>query len=235
MALATPSTPPPQSEWVSRRLRLPNDTIWQSLVDGLLSKLLDEWYFRQSDGGLSPRETIEIFGEIWLDYGRSDVYQLGVVVPYMTASPPPFTIPCDGSTYDRIDYPNLYAILDPFFIIDADTFKTPYLPGRTIIGAGVAQSSNIYSVGEELGEEFHALSSDENATHSHADIGHSHLYQPPGITGLALAPGELPVALPNIIPALTGSASANIQNSGSSTPHENRQPSIALNFAVYAR
>jgi len=234
MAIWTPPPPPPEQEWVSRRLRLPNDEFWQALVDGVLSKLLDQWYYVQTTG-ITPLETIEIMGKIWLEYGETDVYQLGVVIPYMTADPPPFTIPCDGATYNRVDYPNLYAVLDPVFIIDADTFKTPLLPGRTIIGAGEAESGTTYTVGQEVGEEFHALTADENATHSHTDSGHFHTYQPPGITGLAVAPGELPVTLPNIIPGLTGSASANIQSSGASEPHENRQPSTALKFAVYAR
>lgn len=235
MALATPSTPPPKEEWVSRRLRLPNDTLWQSLVDGLLSKLMDDWYYYQSPTGITPFETARVMGEILLEYASSDVYQLGVIVPYMTAAPPPFTIPCDGSTYNRVDYPNLYSVLDAAFIIDADTFKTPFIPGRTIVGAGVAQSTTEYTVNQEFGEESHSLTEDENANHTHSDIGHAHTVAN-HTNVLVVSPGEVPVSLIlPLIPSSTGIASANIQSSGAGMAHENRQPSVALNFAVYAR
>lgn len=234
MRFKTPAAPPPTSEWVSRRLRLPNDAYWQALIDGLISKLLDEWYWEQ-DAGLTPLETIQIWGEIWLDYGRSDMYQLGVTVPYITANPPPFTIPCDGSVFNRVDYPALYEILDPAFIIDADTFRTPDMRGIAPIGAGLAASGTNYPVNALVGAETHALTGDENGTHTHTDLGHSHTYSPPGVTLLVVAPGEAPVAAVNIIPGLTGVGNANIQSSGLGEPHNNMQPSRAFNWAVYAK
>lgn len=234
MALPTPEVPPPSQEWVSRRLRLPNDAYWQSLIDGLISKLLDEWYFYQTDG-ITPLETVTVWGEIWREYGESDVYQLGTFVPYITENAPPFTIPCDGSTFNRVDYPALYAILDPFFILDADTFFTPNMAGVAPIGAGLALSGTEFDVGVLVGSETHALTADENGTHSHTDAGHNHTYSPPGITTPVVAPGEVPVAAINIIPGVTGTGFANIQNSGLGTPHNNMQPSRAFKWGVYAR
>ena len=48
---------------------------------------------------------------------------------------PTNVLPCDGSTYLRADYPDLYSILPAFLIVDADTFKTPALEAAYPIGA----------------------------------------------------------------------------------------------------
>lgn len=232
MVWPTPN-PPPTGDWLSRRLRLPPDTDWLAIVDGALSKIVSQFnYFKE--GTLTPLQTIEIMNEIWFDYGQTDAFMLGTIVPYITANPPPFCLPCDGSTFNRVDYPKLYAILDPAFIVDADTFKTPDLRGVTVIGAGLSSSGTEFDVGVQVGEETHSLTEAENGEHTHTDAGHFHSYQPPGASIVVVAPGEAPVSLPNIIPSVTGTASASIQASGSGEPHNNIQPSLPLNYAVYA-
>lgn len=191
-------------------------------------------WFWQQQGALTPLETIKIWGDIWKHYGQSDMYQLGTIIPYITTNPPPFTLPCDGSNHLRTDYPALYAALDAAFIVDADNFVTPDLRGRTVIGAGLAASGTDYEVNDIVGAETHSLTADENGAHSHTDAGHQHTYSPPGITALVVAPGEAPVTAINLIPGLTGIASANIQSSGLGEAHNNMQPSLALKYAVYA-
>jgi len=152
---------------------------------------------------------------------------------YTTADPPALTLPCDGEEYLREDYPDLYAQLDAAYIVDADHFVTPALQSRSPIGAGQGVGLSAYAVNEIAGEETHALTEDENGTHSHVDSGHSHTYSPPGATGLAVSPGELPVLLPNLLPGITGSASANIQPSGLGDAHNTIHPVNAVKFAVY--
>jgi microcystin-dependent protein len=158
---------------------------------------------------------------------------IGYIFPVMTAAIPANCLLCDGSTYLREDYPQLYAALDSAFIVDADNFIVPDMRRKFPVGAGTV-GADTYAVNEAGGENSVTLSVAEIPAHSHADVGHTHAYQPPGISGLALAPGELPVALPNIIPSLTGSSSANLANTGGDGAHENRPPFLALNFAVIA-
>lgn len=159
---------------------------------------------------------------------------IGWTFPIVTENPPDNCLLCDGSQYARADYPMLYSLLDPAFVVDADNFVVPDLRSRVPIGAGTGTGLSTYAVGETGGEEEITLTTAEMPSHSHSDVGHMHSYQPPGLSGLALAPGELPVALPNIIPSLTGSASANLTNTGGGEAHENRPPFIALNWAVVA-
>jgi microcystin-dependent protein len=153
---------------------------------------------------------------------------IGQIIPYITANPPDNCLVCDGAVYDRVDYPDLYAVLDSAFIVDADTFAVPDLRDKTIIGA-----SATHALGDTGGEATHELSTAEIPAHSHTDTGHQHATGN-SITLAAVMPGEGPVLTPNPIPAWTGSASANLSNTGGSEAHNNMQPYVALGYAVVA-
>lgn len=185
---------------------------------------------------MTPQGTAEMYLEIMQDYLGSTGFMIGQITPYMTENPPTYCLPCDGGNYNRVDWPELYALIDPVFIVDADTFITPELNNGSVpIGAGMSDTGTDFTVGMVGGEENHALTEAENGTHSHLDAGHTHSYQPPGATGLAVAPGELPVLLPAILPSVTGSGNANIQSSGESAPHNNMSPFVVLKYCVVAR
>lgn len=96
---------------------------------------------------------------------------IGTVVPTVIAAAnlPAYLLFCDGSTYNRVDYPDLYALLDSAFITDADHFTTPDLRGRTVIGA-----NGTYAVGSSGGESTHTLTSTEMPSHTHTQDSHNH-------------------------------------------------------------
>lgn len=190
---------------------------------------LNEW---SRPGGITVADLEFIYTLIDKANDQLMTPNIGQIIAYTNAFAPSYTLPCDGGTYLREDYPALYDQLDSVYIIDADTFVTPNLNGRAPIGTGTNADGVTVSVNEELGESFHELTEEELATHSHDDLGHVHSYQPPGVSGLALAPGELPVALPNIIPSVTGSSSALIQPSGLSVPHNTIGPSTGVKYGV---
>lgn len=160
--------------------------------------------------------------------------EVGFIRPYITTNPPDNTIPCDGGTYNREDFPLLYAVIDVVFIVDSDHFVTPDLRGLTLIGAGTVGARD-FALGDTGDEYEHTLNETEMPPHSHTDIGHVHTYQPPGGTILAVAPGEAPVALPNFIPSVTGSASANLTDTGGGDAHNNIQPYGVVKYCVVAR
>lgn len=161
---------------------------------------------------------------------------IGSIFPYMTAYAPVGCLVCDGDTYAREDYPKLYAALDAAFIVDADNFVVPDLRGKTVIGAGDGGADYTNRpVGQIGGEEAHQLTVTELASHGHTDLGHSHIYNPPGTALPVVAPGEVPVTAINLLPGLTAEAYANIQNTGADEPHNNMQPYLALNYCVVAR
>jgi len=145
---------------------------------------------------------------------------IGYIFPFITESPPTNALACDGSTYLREDYPELYAALDTFFIIDADSFFVPDLRGRTVIGAGDGSGLTTRTVGEQGGEEDHQLDISELASHDHTI--------PLTATTLAVEPGEVTVLTP--IPFFT----QNTGLTGGDSPHNNMQPFYALNYGIIA-
>lgn len=145
---------------------------------------------------------------------------IGYIIPFVTADPPAGVLPCDGSTYLRGDYPNLYAELDSFFIIDSDHFSVPDLRGRTVVGAGNGSGLSSRSVGSVGGEENHTLDEGEIPSHSHSI--------PATITSLVVAPGEITALTP--IPLISGSTGS----TGGSGSHNNMQPFYSLNYGIIA-
>jgi len=151
---------------------------------------------------------------------EADMAQIGTVFATAAASVPPYSLLCDGSTYARVDYPDLYAVLDTAFIIDADTFSVPDLRGRVILGTGTGGGLSSYATGDTGGEESHTLSTGELPSHSHTEGNAT-------ATAITIGPGApAPSAIPSI--GITG-------NTGGGGAHENRQPYLALQwYIVYA-
>jgi len=144
---------------------------------------------------------------------------IGYIFPLATAEIPDNCLLCDGSEYAKDDYPALYAVLDPAFIVDGDTFMVPDLRSRTVVGTAEDGSLSHYAINDSGGEEEITLSSGEMPAHSHG------LFQS---TALAIAPGELPVVIPFIV------AAGSTDSSGGGGAHENRMPYRALPMVIIA-
>jgi len=174
---------------------------------------------------------------------------IGQVVPYVTEDPPPNVLPCDGSTYLRTDFEELYLLLDPYFITDADHFTVPDLRGRMVIGAGLGSGLTSREVGDEGGLEdvtitvgtlpAHSHTAD---AHSHSDSGHTHAET--SATATVIPPGEIPVPLASAIPSISTTAAGfaqisseviTLQDTGDGNPHENMPPFFVLNYGIVAR
>jgi len=131
---------------------------------------------------------------------------------------------CDGGAYDRVDYPQLYAVLDTVFIVDANTFSVPDLIGR--MARGTDDAPNVSG-----GTETHTLTIAEIPSHNHIDAGHTHIE-----SGAALSldfVGEIPAPATLPAPSVTATGFANIQNTGGGGAHNNLQPSLGVHFIVY--
>lgn len=145
---------------------------------------------------------------------------IGMIVPFITVDPPANVLPCDGASYLRAEYPELYEALDPIYQTDADNFTVPDLRGRTVIGAGSGAGLANRNVGDTGGEEEHTLDVSEIPSHNHSIQRTT--------TTLAVEPGEIAVLSPvPIIPDYTG-------NEGGGMAHNNMQPFYALNYGVIA-
>lgn len=173
--------------------------------------------------------------------------EVGFIKPYITTSPPDNTIPCDGGTYNREDYPLLYAVIDSTFIVDSDHFTTPNLQGLVLIGAGTNGAST-FTLGDTGGEYEHTLDTSEIPSHAHSqdnptviDPSHSHVESAAIPTAILIGAGvPAPSALPSIsstAPALTGISvlAGSIHNTGGDGPHNNIQPFGVVKYCVQAR
>lgn len=224
------------TSYLCRRVRIPNDIDLIMAVNGALLALTHTWLWEQlADTDETPAEAAELMSIMYEEYVGSNGCMIGSIFPYMTAEPPPNCLPCDGSTFDRVDFPDLYELIDEHFIVSADTFQTPDLRGLTVIGAGTGESGTPYTVDESGGEETHVLTEAELATHTHIDAGHVHSEIAASPT--AIPPGEIPIPLPSAtpVPSTTGAGFADIQAAGGDAPHNNMQPFRALNYCVQAR
>lgn len=168
---------------------------------------------------------------------------VGQIMPLMMTSVPANMLLCDGSTHLRVDYPELYAVIDSFFIVDADHFKVPNLLGRVPIGAGSGFGLPTYAFGVLGGEYQHAITINEMPLHNHAivDPGHTHgerIGNSPaylGATGSTHAQYQSALTGSNT-QVLTDSRTTGIttDNEGGGLNHTNMQPYQALTWAVVA-
>jgi microcystin-dependent protein len=227
----TPTTPIPAGSFCLR-IVVPNDTPWRSALFGALDTLTTASSWVQ-DGLLTPDDTVQYLQAPVLEALESgDWCMIGTIVAFATTDLPPHCLLCDGSTYLRENYSNLYDALRPIFHVDADSFIVPDLRERFVLGASADPDADYY-VGREGGEFDHTLTVSEMPAHSHTDLGHLHSVaaNPPGI---ALSPGELPVALPEI-PATgaTSTGNANLQDTGDGEAHNNTPPYFVLQWAIF--
>lgn len=140
---------------------------------------------------------------------------VGLIMPIANAAVPEYMLLCDGTQYLRVDYPELFEVLDPVFIVDPDNFVTPDLRDRFVLGSPTTP------VGNTGGTNTHTLSVSQLPSHSH-------LYEKETIGVLAEGLGvPVPATLPVTLPSAT-----TLTGSGTSVNHQN--PYIALLYGIIA-
>ena len=139
---------------------------------------------------------------------------VGQIVALVTKNVPVHMLVCDGSIYQRDEYPQLYEAIDASFIIDANSFRVPDLSRRFLVGEG-----GDILVGGEGGSETHALTEAEMPTHAHSYTASSATI----INGGLEAPASASVPFPTV----TGTA-------GGGLPHNNMPPYMGVTWAIVA-
>lgn len=160
---------------------------------------------------------------------------IGSVFPYATIEPPTHCLPCDGAVYLRTDYPRLYELLAPAFILDADTFQTPYLVESFVFGASLDPVDGLYQPGAQGGETEHYLAEEELPAHTHTVDDHHHRYSTI-VTNFTstVGPVHSPVFAQEEGNADTDDTTLAIQSTGEDMPHNNMPPFMALKYAIVA-
>lgn len=230
----TPSAPL-TAQRVCYRLQIPNDRQFLGAVKTALLFLQDYWRW-EPYGTMTPNEctraALEMYDRFTLDEGWC---MLGAIFPFASADTPENTLLCDGSTHNRVDYPDLYAALDTAFIVDADHFVTPDLRANVVVGAGASLGSyGVVIVGDTGGQAEVTLTEGQLASHIHTTNPHTHgesIAIPTIINGGLEAPASS--ATPST--GITGTASPSTNATGSNEAHDNVQPFMALKYCIVAR
>lgn len=166
-----------------------------------------------ADVPLSPAEIDQI--QAILSDARHELMltRIGEVIMSASSSAPTGCLLCDGATYERVDYPDLYTVLPSIFIVDGDQFTVPDLRDKFVIGGDVPTD-----IGQTGGDATVTLSESQIPAHVHG-IG--------GAGTSVAAPGAVPVLTPSIFPGSTGST-------GGGGSHNNIPPYLALAFYIVA-
>lgn len=227
MPYLTGDTPTP-NKFICRRLRIPDDQGFLLAVNGAVSTLLHSYNWEQF-GSVTPDEAATMGLDLWMEYLNSEVCMIGTITAYITTTPPPHCLPCNGSIYQRVDYPVLYERLAAAYLIDADSFRTPDLRDKFIIGA-----STNYPLASTGGAVEHTLTEAQLAPHIHTNSPHSHTeaIAAPTIVSIGLEP-PVPSAVPGA--GITGLSSVSIDSAGGGQPFPTIPPYEALLYCIVAR
>lgn len=167
----------------------------------------------------------------------------GTVVPFAgTVVPEGWTL-CDASSKNGLDplYTRLFAAIGLTYGGSGTTFNVPDLRGRTVIGTGQGPALTNRQLGEKPGEESHLLSASEMPAHDHSfnEVSHQHT-----INAGQIRQGDRTDADAVVFARLSAGAIRSDFNTslklpaitfvpnGGSQPHNNMQPSIALNYII---
>lgn len=150
-------------------------------------------------------------------------HMIGWIFPSVSPTVPANCLPCNGTYYQVADYPELVAVLDPFFIVGDGRFFTPNLGGRSVIGSGQGYLTGFYANYSFGGVEQVALTEAQMPNHSHS-------YYPPIVNLDLESPGVPDIQGAGISPVTFQTGSA-----GNGEAHENRSPYAAMPYYVVAR
>jgi len=235
MGYLTPDTNP--TDTVCRVLLIPNNQEFIANVLGAIQALTfaGNW---DKQGALTPQEAADamlpMFDSLCFNEGVCRV--IGEIIAYAgdTSPDPTKWLVCDGSSLLRADYPDLFLIIGTAYgSADSTHFNLPDLQGRSAGGAGSGSGLTTRAVGDQYGEELHVLVTAELASHTHADVGHTHVE---GNAAPALGAAIVGVPVPSAVPAVgvTGSGSANLTSTGSDTGHNTIGPRLTINYLIVA-
>jgi len=214
-----------------RVLFIPDDRDWIAQVYGALEVLTfpDAW---TEYGAVTPNEAAEEYRKMWyklLDNERG-CRMVGEIILWGGSSVPSDSdlLLCDGASVSNVDYPALWGIIGlTYGGTSATDFFLPDLRGKVAIGA-----NGSHTLATTGGAETVTLGVGEMPSHTHTDVGHTH------VDGNAIASlAEVPVVpAPSAVPGIgtTGSGAANLTNSGGGGAHENMQPFLTLNYYIQA-
>jgi microcystin-dependent protein len=159
---------------------------------------------------------------------------------------------CDGSSYLTTAYPVLFAAIGYTWGGSGSNFNVPDFRGKVPMGSGQDSANGLSNrtLAEFTGNETHALSVGELASHSHIDAGHSHTdaghshnmspydyntYVTSG-SGGGIVHFNVRTNYGNLLTenssASIETSYASLENTGSGVGHNNVQPSLVVTCCI---
>lgn len=171
-------------------------------------------------GMITPAEAALAFTNLWESL-KMDFMQVGAII--LWAGPIPAggaLLYCDGTSYLRADFPDLFAVIGiTFGAVDGTHFNVPDLRGRVPVGDGTGPGLSPRTIGDQGGEESHTLVTGEIPSHAHTEVTAT------PTVGAAITGVPIPSAVPGV--GVTGST-------GGDGAHNNMQPFLVLSYAIIA-
>jgi len=199
-----------------------------SVLGSMLSQGMPLWFWMNDQHPLSVSEQDDLEAKLAQTGNQLMQSLVGMIMPVATGAAPAGTLVCDGATYLRADYPNLYDVLDSVFILDADSFVVPDLRDRFVMGAS---ATNV--PGATGGSDETTLTVGQLPPHSHTTQPHSHTEITAGPTLITIGPGApAPAAVPGA--GITGPATVIVDPTGSGDPVSITPPFVALMYVLVA-
>jgi microcystin-dependent protein len=154
---------------------------------------------------------------------------LGQLALFPWSNIPKGWVPCKGQLLQVNQFQALFSLLGTTFGGDGrTTFGLPDLQGRTPIG-----SNNSFPLGNRGGEEFHQLTGNEVAAHTHQAQGTDSGGNSASPTGCALGkPGDGTQIYTTTTTPLVQMNSTSVEPYGKGQPHNNMMPYLALNWII---
>lgn len=220
------------TDYTCGRLRIPNNQLFQAAVMGALADLTrpESW---EQFGTMTPEDAAYLALLMYNDFVANRGHcMIGTVMAIVTQDVPSNMLLCDGATYSKDDYPDLWAIINANLILSSSTFKTPDLRGRFVMADGDTGHPE-YSIG---GEYDHALLQNELAYHEHLINPHQHSYIGGNVVTVPAGVDPVPASYVTPIPSLTDLSGYLTANGvGGDQPHNTTPPYFVLRYCVVAK
>lgn len=154
---------------------------------------------------------------------------IGLIQAFAFNFPPVGWVLCNGQLLQIAQYDALYSLIGTTYGGDGiSTFGVPDLRGRSPLCIGQGAGLSNYVLGQMSGTESVTLQLSQLPAHNHTLLATTAAASTNNPTGAALASAEIwtDVAVDSNM------ANSVVQNTGGSQPHENRQPSLVINFCM---
>ena len=165
---------------------------------------------------------------------------IGQILTFAGTFAPVGYLPCNGQSLPISQNEVLYNLIGTIYGGDGvTTFNLPNLQGRTPIHMGQGQGLSAYAIGQMAGTESVTLITQQLPSHNHAVAVVTGSRANLGIPSAATVLGDTgPLAAtstdyaPFASAGQTALAPQSIAPAGQSVPHENRQPYLAITYAI---